>query len=255
MVVAPMIVGLVCARANSEGLPGKNLLKLGGTGLVEIAYRKALDCPLIDRLAISTDLAPYFAAPGDRNLCEFIPRPPELAGPRVPKWDVWRHAVAEIEKQAGVTVTAIVDIDVTRPLTTVADITGTIEAWGNRPQGWPVAAAWRAQATPECDVFVDGDTQIWPAGGMAETTLNRQEVPEYLGYGGIYAIGRDELFRRSGLWQYGVHYHEIPRAHCFDIDDALDWEIVQDQWARQIAHPMSDLRGCHNEFAQTGGWK
>jgi len=232
-----VIVGLVCARAGSQGLPGKNLLKLGGRMLIELAMDKAR--ATCDRVLISTDIPLSSIDIGDDT---YINRPLGLAGPRVPKWDVWKHAAGEIDN-----VTAIVDIDVSRPLTTVEDITGTIGAW----QNGRLAAMWRGNALPECDVF-------GVHGGDVTTTINppidiRQDVEEEYetwGYGGIYVVDADTLMADyAQMWP--ANYHEIPRAHCFDIDDALDWEIVQDQWKRRNGPGDLNEPPAPDDFSET----
>jgi N-acylneuraminate cytidylyltransferase len=48
-----MIAGLVCARAGSEGLPGKNLLQLGGVSLIDVAIEKAMASEYIDAVVVA----------------------------------------------------------------------------------------------------------------------------------------------------------------------------------------------------------
>jgi len=244
-----VIVGLVCARAGSQGLPGKNLLKLGGRMLIELAMDKAR--ATCDRVLISTDIPLSSIDIGDDT---YINRPVGLCGPRVPKWDVWKHAAGEIDN-----VTAIVDIDVTRPLTTVEDITGTIKAARNGAPAdlWDcrVAAMWRGQARPACDVFARDTFDCFNC--VAEPEASRQDAGEAWGYGGVYFVGIDALRLYDEMWPaYG---NEIPRAHCFDIDDALDWEIVQDQYKRQAqdrftGDALAAIRSHRNARDSEPGW-
>ena len=251
-----MIVGLVCARKDSS-FRGKNLLKLGGKTLIEIAMFKAR--ATCDRVIVSSDYPLSSIDIGDDT---YIKRPLGLAGPRVPKWDVWKHAAGEVDD-----VTAIVDIDVSRPLTTVEDITGTIEAWQDA-HGWrpPVAAMWKRPEC-ECDIFEEtGGNGCGMCLAHLDAPANRQDAwREWWGYGGIYIVGR-HLFDEPSFhqWSHHTHYHEIPRAHCFDIDDTLDWEIVQDQYARQtpprhsfLDHPrwcaVFTGMGCDCQTLAAGG--
>ena len=50
-----MIVAIVTARANSKGIPGKNLLDLGGKPLIQYSFDVALESGVFDRIILSTD--------------------------------------------------------------------------------------------------------------------------------------------------------------------------------------------------------
>ena len=76
-------LGLVCARAGSEGLPGKNLLTLGGERLIERAIRIAFEAGC-ENVAVSTDYIP--GVDFDLGDATWITRPDVLAGPLVSKW-------------------------------------------------------------------------------------------------------------------------------------------------------------------------
>ena len=55
MIDGKRVLGLVCARGGSKGVPRKNLRKLGGRPLVAWSIASARACPLIDRVILSTD--------------------------------------------------------------------------------------------------------------------------------------------------------------------------------------------------------
>jgi CMP-N,N'-diacetyllegionaminic acid synthase len=51
-----MLVAVITARANSKGLPGKNMLDLGGKPLIEHTYEIAANTKGFDRVILSTDM-------------------------------------------------------------------------------------------------------------------------------------------------------------------------------------------------------
>lgn len=51
----PPVVAVIPARGGSKGIPRKNLAQLGDKPLVAWSIAVALDCPLIDRVVVSTD--------------------------------------------------------------------------------------------------------------------------------------------------------------------------------------------------------
>ena len=48
-------LGIICVRGGSKGIKNKNLLKINGKTLLEIAISQAKKSNLLDRLIISTD--------------------------------------------------------------------------------------------------------------------------------------------------------------------------------------------------------
>lgn len=49
------VIALIPARGGSKGVPRKNLLTLGGVSLVELAFKSAKSCEVVDSIYISTD--------------------------------------------------------------------------------------------------------------------------------------------------------------------------------------------------------
>ena len=52
-------IALIPARSGSKGFPHKNIARINGRTLIELAVRVGLDCPEIDRVFISTDSEAY----------------------------------------------------------------------------------------------------------------------------------------------------------------------------------------------------
>ena len=50
-----MVVGAICARGDSKGLPRKNLRLLAGKPLLAHTMQCALACPVLQRVVVSTD--------------------------------------------------------------------------------------------------------------------------------------------------------------------------------------------------------
>lgn len=50
-----MIVGIITARKNSKGIPGKNLINLGGIPLIQHTFIQAIESNSFDKIILSTD--------------------------------------------------------------------------------------------------------------------------------------------------------------------------------------------------------
>ena len=75
-----MVVGIIPARSGSKGLPGKNMLDLGGRPLIEHTFLTAQHCRGLGRVFLSTDIAEAIALARGRYPKIEAPfvRPPEL---------------------------------------------------------------------------------------------------------------------------------------------------------------------------------
>lgn len=219
-----MILGLICARHHSEGLAGKNIRPMHGTPLIEYALAKAFSSLLIDEVVVSTDI-PRSAW---SYAVQRIERPEHLAGPRVGKWDVWRHAL-ECYPHADV----VVDIDVTRPLTTVEDVDGTIGAL----RDGPVMAVTPSDKHPAFDIL----QPLRPSGSLIPYDCSRpytarQQLPPAYLHGGVYVVPARSLLSGADMWVHWWMPYAIPRERAFDIDDETDWKIVEMLMAERMQH-------------------
>lgn len=212
-------LGLVCARSGSTGLPGKNLLRLDGERLIERAIRIAWEAGC-DDVAVSTDYVP--GEDFDTGGASWVFRPDELAGPDVSKWHVWRHAV-EFWECGAREAARIVDVDVTRPLGTAETVRRTIAALDEYPV---VVAVTHANKHPAFDILAHTSRGVRPYDNATDYVTRQQLSPAYF-HAGAYGFTRDELFGRSGLYDGGLWLVLTDRIESFDINDELDWQVVQ----------------------------
>ncbi len=89
----PSVVAIIPARGGSKGLPRKNIRPLLGKPLIAYTIEAARQCPLVDRVVVSTD-DPEIAAVAAQWGAE-VPflRPAELATDEATTESVLKHAV------------------------------------------------------------------------------------------------------------------------------------------------------------------
>ena len=225
-----MILGMVCARAGSQGLPGKNMLELGGMTLLERAVAKCILSDHIDVVSVSTDLDTAWLqeqiALDPIKPIIWQGRPAHLAGPRVSKWPVWQFMVTNAESVFE-PVDFCIDVDVSRPLTTFVDVDDTLRAY-MRSESPAMLAVSRAKKNPFYDTFLlNGGGLLRRARVPRGKLTARQDAPPAYEYGGLFAVDRSALFAVDDMWELEIDGNEIERSHTFDIDDNLDWRVVQ----------------------------
>ena len=136
-----VIVGSICARGGSKGVPGKNLRPLLGRPLIAYSVECALQAKRLDRLVVSTD--DLEIADVVRKLGAEVPfmRPAHLASDGASKWDVFKHLVETLEAQDDCTVDVLVDLDSGVPLRLPKDVDNTVGVLLS------VTRTWRSQLT------------------------------------------------------------------------------------------------------------
>src|SRR3972149_2327521 len=121
-----IIVGSICARGGSKGVPRKNLRPLGTQPLIAYTIECAQQCPVLSRVVVSTDDDEI--ADVARQYGADVPfmRPDYLAQDNSSKWDVFRHLVSTLEEMDGTRVDILVDLDTGVPLRSISDIVGCV---------------------------------------------------------------------------------------------------------------------------------
>ena len=119
------IIGLICARGNSQGIKNKNLLKFKKTSLLGNSIKQAFKSKFINRVIVSTD-SDKIAKEAIRNKAEVpFKRPKKLASNKSPEIKTWRHAINFLNKNNDIDL--IVSVPTTSPLRKVSDIDNCIK--------------------------------------------------------------------------------------------------------------------------------
>ena len=89
-----MIIAVIPVKKDSSRLPNKNMSLINGKPMLYYSLKAAKECPLIDKVYISTD-SDEIEAYAKQLGAEIIRRGPELCGD-VPIVKVYEHALQEI---------------------------------------------------------------------------------------------------------------------------------------------------------------
>ncbi len=209
-------LAIIPARANSKGVPGKNVRALVGVSPIDRAIRCAIEAGCLTYL--STDLS------GNDWGVSVIRRPPDLAQDDTPMIDVVRHVLAAVP---GPSEQIIVLLQPTQPLRTPAH----------------VQAAMARLEAGDCDSVVSvvelplthspdlvwqrvGDwVRPWPTKTIRRHDMTRRQdaTPACIRDGTVYAF-----WRKTVSW-YGTLYGDrcralvIPASESCPLDDMEDW--------------------------------
>ena len=226
-----MILGTICARGGSKGVPRKAMREMAGWPLIYHTMWNALKCKTLDDVVLSTDdkeIARYCAPTIFAQM-----RPAELATDTASKWDVFRYIAKQNNLQPD---DILVDLDIGCPLRAPEDITACVEKLqASATKWWPVydvvATAYESDRNPYFNM-VEGDDYnhyVVGDGEYKQEITRRQDAPHVWSLSpAVFAISVRALFEYSH-WsmvdRMGIVV--IPRERAWDIDTPLDFEVVE----------------------------
>lgn len=230
-----LTIATICARGGSQGVPGKNIRPLLGQPLIVHTIQQAISHPELDRVFVSTDsvdIADVAQAAGAE--VPFI-RPSELSGHSAPKHPVIEHLVEWVVENIG-PVARIVDLDPTSPLRAASDITSCLNLLDLDTD--VVVTGYEAEKNPYFNMVelnaADGCVQLVKK--LDCGVVARQQAPQvYSMNASIYCWHFRSL--HFGLWQGRTRLHVMPRERSIDIDEPIDFRIVE----MLMRHKSQDL--------------
>jgi CMP-N-acetylneuraminic acid synthetase len=233
-------LAIIPARAGSKRIPGKNLVALRGTPLIDYTLRAARAASRLGAVVVSTDSEAIAGQARARGALVPALRPAALAGDDSPVVQAMQHALSSFEAASGAAVTAVVLLQPTSPFRDSSDIDRAIDLF-ERNGADSLTAVCPARQHPYY-AWKSREASIEPLYSYREMQMERSLLPSiYLENGAIYVTRRDNLLRGR---LYGEHVipFVMEELRSLDIDTPLDlaWaefllerglvRLPEDQW-------------------------
>ncbi|PZV79144.1 N-acylneuraminate cytidylyltransferase/CMP-N,N'-diacetyllegionaminic acid synthase [Algoriphagus aquaeductus] len=223
-----MILGTICCRGGSKGVPGKNLRLLDGIPLIGHTILQAKSSNFIDRLIVSTDSIEIAEVARSFGAETPFLRPADLAQDTSSKWPVFIHALEFIESQ-GQNVEYLVDMDVTVPLKQTIDIDTAIELAKSRPDVDVVITGYEPERNPYfnmMEILEDGYAHIVKK--TPKPIVRRQDAPKVYSLSpAAYVIKKTSLYQFEHWSKANCLISPMPRERAIDIDTHLDFQLIE----------------------------
>ncbi len=222
-----MIIGHIGARAGIKGVPNKNFRMLHGKHLIDWALDQLIDSDRVDHVVVSTDSPEMYAHGLKRGCLDIGLRPAALATDTAAKWDVWQHALGEVEKQTG-PADAFLDLDCTSPLRLPEDIDAGLDLFeAEKPD--MVMSCCEARKNPYFNlVEPDESGALKVSKPLPGGVVARQQAPVvYEHAASTYVLDPAYLKRAGSLYEGRVIPYLMPVERCVDIDSNLDFRVVE----------------------------
>ncbi len=211
------IAALVPMRHHSQRVPGKNFRPLAEKPLYQHIITTLMACPEIDRIAVDTDSEPIMS--GLRlnfPSVTVLERPPELRADHIPMNEVLAYDTGQVNADF------YLQTHSTNPLLKPETISRALQIFQTEyPSSDSLFSVTRIQ------------TRLWDQLGRAinhnpAILLQTQHLPPvYEENSCLYVFTRQNLLSRRNRLGVRPYLFEIDAAEAWDIDEELDFEIVE----------------------------
>jgi len=218
------ILALIPARANSKGIPRKNIRPFCGRPLLQWSIDAALAADCVDHVVVSTD-DPEIAEVAQAGGAE-VPflRPAELATDTAPGIAPVLHALEQLAQMNDVLL-----LQPTSPLRTSADIEAIVAL--REQAGSESAVSITPSAKHPAWMYSLCENQwLEPLIPLDGAHCRQQLPPAYVLNGALYLASRNFLLREKSFIRHDTVAYVMPAERSVDIDNQLDWT-----WAEFLA--------------------
>lgn len=229
----------VCGRAGSKGFKNKNLKVFCDKPLVYYTlsaaqlFSQAHPEVQVD-VCLNTDSEQLAALVAEKYPeVTYLPRDESLGGDRVPKMAVIQDSLTRMEEKTGGRYDYVMDLDITSPLRTAADLANAFEMKNDREDLDLVFSATESRRNPyfnlvrDCGDHISKGIENEP--GTATFTARQMAPAFYDVNASIYVYERDFLANNSTgiLWDGKIFVTLMMDTGILDIDSEEDFLLME----------------------------
>ena len=226
------ILFTICGRAGSKGIRNKNLRTFCGkklayftTSVIDLYLTRHPECEYdIVVNSDSPELIDIVTGNGQRAV-EVVPREERLAGDVVGKIEVIADCLAKMRERTNAAYDMVVDLDITSPLRTVADLENVIALQSEKHADvtTTVAHARRNPYFNQLKRTAEGISKVIPSNYTA-----RQQAPAiYDMNASIYAYDPAYLGTGKGVLDGHLEIVEMFDTGILDLDNEEDFGLME----------------------------
>lgn len=219
------VLAVIPARGGSKGIPGKNIVGLGGKPLINWTIEAALKSTSISRTLVSTDsseIATVAKASGAET--PFI-RPAELGADDVHAFHAVKHAVDWLQRHENYQPDIVFMLLPTSPLRTHEDIDA---ATALLIESGAPAVIGVCAASVLASLRTISEGRLKNVARRPHKNYQRQEVdPLYACNGAIFAAGREELLRHGEFHIDRAVAYVMPKTRSIDINTEDELSLAE----------------------------
>jgi CMP-N-acetylneuraminic acid synthetase len=224
-----MVLGIIPARGGSKGIPGKNLVSVGGRPLIAHTFDAVRRSRKLTGVVLSTDSEQIAALGRAEGIDVPFLRPSHLAADDTPMLDVLNHAVVAVERRPDI----VVLLQPTSPLRRAEHIDAAVSLLEETGADSVVSVTTVPhQFTPGSLMRLDHGRLVPFATEQGAT--RRQDKPVlYARNGPAVLVTRTHVLESGRLYGNDTRPFVMSREDSIDVDEPFDVEIVEAVLARR----------------------
>jgi len=222
------VLGIVLARAGSKGLPGKNTMMLNGKPLIAWSVKAGLESRFVTDVVVSTNSVEIASIAEEYGAEVPFIRPDHLASDTSSSADAIIHAVGFLREQDSY-YDYVILLEPTSPLRDCTDIDEAFLSLINSG-GSSLVSVCRASTVHPSFMFTLGNENLLaPYEAIGKIgNLRRQDVSKiFYPDGSIYISSIKTFEKELSFYHEGTLGYEMPRWKSLEIDDELDFLLVE----------------------------
>lgn len=226
----PRVLGLLPARGGSKGLPGKNLMEIGGKPIIGWAANALLGSPLVTVAVCSTESAEIAAVARKMGLQVPFTRPKELADDTALVRDVILHALEVLSEQRIEDFEYVALVQATSPTVTRLDVDSAIDLCVAKNFDTVVTARATPHAFHPAMMFssVDQKVESWFSGSDLAAGRRQAWPKVYVRTGLVYVFKVSFLLSNASFYAGSTGFIEVEGERAISIDDWHDFILAKD---------------------------
>jgi CMP-N-acetylneuraminic acid synthetase len=219
MIDGKKVLGLIPARSNSKGIPGKNIIDFAGVPLIAHTIGASKGSRYIDAVVVSTDgLEIATVAEKYRAEVPFL-RPAHLAQDTSKTIDAVIHALDAL-RSSGREFDILVLLQPTQPLRTKEDIDGALELFVSKTC-ISLLSICEVSDHPIFIRTIGNGGEVMPLLN-SNSTIRRQDLPIFYKLNGAIYINMIAEIDESTSFNDNKIAYLMDKSHSIDIDEPFD---------------------------------
>lgn len=213
------VLAIIPARGGSKGVPGKNIMLIGGRPLLARTITSVKECSLVDTVLVTTDDQQIGLIANECG-AELIKRPKELAEDSVSSEAAMIHACQAWKRKTERSYDLVLLVQNTSPFHSPIDMGKVIRKLTEENYN----ACITVVKSYEYFWQKSGDTHVLP---FQKRSPRQLRSPLYQEAGSLYCVRYDPFVKSSNLFPNPLGIVEIPWWRGFEIDDPEDVEVAE----------------------------
>lgn len=218
------ILAIIPARGGSKRIRLKNIKSLNGKPLIYYTIKSALDCPLLDKIIVSTDNK-KIAHISEKYGVFVMPRNKELARDKTPMARVLIDCCQQLSKNDY---NYIVLLQPTSPLRTDKHIAEAIKLIVKK-KGDSLNSFCLAETPPNLMAKISKNNTVafLDKKSIVAGLEDKHQEQYYIENGAIFIVKKQFLLKEKSLYGKKHFAYIMDRKSSIDIDELMDFKIAE----------------------------